>query len=234
MRSQLCNRPQFCVTAHVRAGNPPAPHSRSPRHNFQFRRAHFNFPKNARSKTPRHHPCQRPQSPGHQKHAMTLRSVPNNPPQRFVEERQGTPAKKFRPERSLPLAHPLFADSPEIPFVSLRSAVQIAPETSSKPRKPPSHTPARNFIALQQISNEPPLQRRRGQQRAIHIKKYAHVFRTHLRQRHRIPEITAARRAGSFRSAATAPKYRPRHPMQSPPRSTPRPPSPPPEHPQKT
>src|SRR5271156_5536486 len=98
---------------------------------------------------------------------MTPRPMPDNPLQRLLKERQHVPDKKFHPKRMFPLVHQPFADSAEIPLVSLCSAVQVVPETSSKSRQPAPHMPAGNLIALQQIANEPPFQRRRGKQRAI-------------------------------------------------------------------
>ena len=205
MRGKLRHRAQFRTAAHVLASDLPTPHVRPTRRNLQFRSAHLNLSRSPCCKSARRHVSQWRQSARHNKQTMSLRAVPLNPLQRFVEKPQRTPGNIFRSQRSLPIAHQLLADSAEIPLISLDSAVQISPDASSKSRQPPSHTRTRNFIALQQISQEPPLQRRRGQQRAIQIKKRTSSFSTNIRPSHRIPSIAAAR-AGSFRS--TAPRSR--------------------------
>jgi hypothetical protein len=89
---------------------------------------------------------------------MALRAVPNNPLQRFVEEYKRIPAKKFPGKRWFPLVQQRFADSAEIPFVSLRSALQVVPESSNESRQPPSRMLAGNFIALEQTADKPPFQ----------------------------------------------------------------------------
>jgi len=208
-RSNTRNRPQFRATAHMFSRNAPIPNPRSTCHDFQFRSAHLDFRGNQPANPPRHHPRQRRQSAANNKHAMTLRAVPHDPLQRFLKESQRIPAIKFQPKRLLPLIRQPLADPAEIPFVSHRSAVQVPPSTSSKSRQPPLHLPARNFIVLQQISNEPPLQRRRRKHRAIQIEKRAHTRGASLLRDHRIPSIAAAvLRLGIFRSTAARSRYR--------------------------
>src|SRR5271168_355573 len=202
-RSKLRNRSQFRAAAHVLAANTPIPDSRTTRRDFQLRRTYLDLRGNQRGKPPRHDPRQRRQSPGHDKQTMTLRAVPHNPLQPLFKEGQRVPAKKLQPKRLFPLVHQRFANSAEITLVPLRSTVQIVPESSRKSRQPPSHLPAGNLIALQQIADEPPLQRRRSEQRPVQIKKHAHRFRTSLPRDHRrTPSTAASARIGSFRSTA--------------------------------
>jgi hypothetical protein len=118
----------------VIARNAPIPDSRRTRPNFQFRSAHLDVRRSPCRKPARNNPRQRRQSPGHDKQTMTLRAVPNNPSQRFVEKRQRVPAKKFQPKRFSPLIHQPFADCAQIKFVSLRSTVRIAPKSTGKSR----------------------------------------------------------------------------------------------------
>ena len=90
---------------------------------------------------------------------MTLRAVPNNPLQRFGEEYKRIPAKKFPGTRLFPFVHERFADSAEIPFVSLRSACksrQRAPanRASQRPTCPLEISSRSSKYPMNRHSNE--------------------------------------------------------------------------------
>src|ERR1700734_2426956 len=138
-RGEHPSRAQFRAPAHVLAGDASIPHARTARRNLQFGRTDFDLRRNELGQISRRHTSQRRQSSRNQKHTMTLRTVPGNALQSFVEKRQRIPAEEFRRKRFPPFTPQRFAQPAEITFVSRRSAMRIAPETSSETRKPVAH-----------------------------------------------------------------------------------------------
>lgn len=183
-RRQAADGASFCFAAHMFACEPAGPAGVA---DFEFGRANFGRSR----KAVRHHARETRQRSADEKHAMPLRDVPGD-----ALDSSGKKLRRAGRERVCPVCGQRFAQAGEMKLIAEGCVARVVPQRLRETRKPASDVGAADFILREEMPDEAPLERGRGQERAIEIEEGADS----LRRAHRV--TPAAILDGAFSAAA--------------------------------